>query len=252
MRRRNRIALLIVGALAATAIATLGTYSVRGSDPVSRADEPPRGPDKSATPLPGTTPDTTQPFWHYPFINQDRLRPHFAGQLNGYTIDPGWKGRSPFDLCPGTGLHPPEPARVLETVVGNGPMQIDPRRLPAGVTPESPPDSFLCGNELMQVVWSFDVKAGTPDVNEGGSGLDIWRIRGLDPIQWGAPIERWKAITIAGRPAVLSGPIVTVGTKQFGSCFLGIYDREADVLTGIVGTSANEPFCIKVGEALFR
>lgn len=245
------LVLVAVAALLGSTVFSV-TYSLRAPDPVTQAGPPAGGPDDSVTPAPNATPDTNSPFWHIPYINQNRQRTPFSGRLNGLTVDPTWTGRSAFDVCPGVGLTSPKAAELLKTVTSPGPLQIDPQALPEGITPTSSPDAFLCRGLLAQVAWRFLVAPGGPSVNPGGSDLSITRTRGLEPVVHSAPAERWKSITIAGSQAILASPIVVADDKQYGSCFLAVYQTGTDVLTTFLADAANDAFCVAVAEATVR
>lgn len=244
---------ILILATAVIAIATFtATYALRGSDRVSRATTGAATPDHTVTPAPDTTPDTSQPFWYQPFVNQDAQRQPFRGELNGLEIDPYWQGRTGFELCPGTGLEPAPPRAEISVATAPGPLRVDPESMPPGVVPSNVPDVFLCGEELFEIAWTFAVSPGTPDVNEGGSGLLVHRIRGREPITYGSPRERWSESTVNDVPVVVSRPIVSLGSKQFGGCFLAGYNPETDVLTTISGLAANEGFCLQVAAAVMK
>lgn len=231
----------------------IGVYTLRGSDQPIQAGPPPGPPGAGVTPIPGSTPDTSLPFWHIPYINQDNQRPRYSGLLNGFTIDPGWHGKSAYDVCPGTGLEAARSPR--ETVSAPGPLQIEPSVLPGGVSATSftpLPDAWLCKGEPVQFGWSLSVEAGTPDVNPGGSALYISRIRGREPVIHAAPKERWSTTTVAGSPAIVSSPIVVAGDKQFGACFVAVYQEQTDVMTTVLASAANDPFCLRVAEAVLK
>lgn len=251
-RRTKTTAILGFMAVAVAVAAFAATYVLRDDDPTSRADEPPAGPDRSITPEPGATPDTTQPFWHIPYVNQDREKPTFVGELNGFTIDPAMEGRSPYEICPGQGLHPPRPGEEFAAVVAEGPLQIDPAELPEGTEPHGPPSSFFCGEDVATVVWVFRVRAGTPGVDEGGTLLEVARVRGMERVNHSAPGERWAAATIVGERAVVSKPVIAVGGKVVGSCYVAVYQPETDVMTSVLALSASEEFCISVAETMLR
>lgn len=240
-------------ALLVAAIAFGATYMLRGPEELADAEAPPPTfPARDVTPEPGSTPSTEAPFWHVPYINEDASKPLFSGDISGIRIDPNAPGGTGYDACPGTGLMPPEPRAELKTATAPGPLSIDPSRLPAGITPADLPDGWLCKGELNQLNWAFSVAAGTANANEGGSSLLIHRRRGLEPIRHAAPEERWGAARINGHDAVVSSPVVAIGSKQFGACFAAVYDKESDVLTTVLASAAMSEFCIEVAEAIVR
>ena len=87
-------------ALAASVVGILGTAGFivgrwaasnsASADPLVPADQggslnqAPPGPNE--TPIPGSTPDRTRPYWYVPYENQDRLAPKFHGTINGIEV----------------------------------------------------------------------------------------------------------------------------------------------------------------------
>lgn len=244
---------LIAGLIVAVGVGAFTiVYATRGSDAVTQAQAPINPPAKDVTPPPFATPDTSKPFWHIPYINQDEKRPTFVGTLNGYTIDPSAPGRTAYDVCPGTGLWQVDPWNADALVTAPGPLRIDPRLLPASVGETTNLDAFTCGGSLAEVTRSFRVKPGAAGVNEGGGALVIGRVTGNDPVFWAAPQERWGPAQINGLPAVVSRPIVSAGTKQFGVCFVAVYEPRTNVRTTVASDGGNEAFCKAVAEAVIR
>jgi hypothetical protein len=140
----------------------------------------------------------------------------------------------------------------LATVTSKGALQIDPKALGEGISASTLPEAFLCKGTLALVDWTLSVAPGTASVNPGGSDLIITRSKGKDPVIHSAPLDRWHSVAVAGNPGILSSPIVSVGNKQFGDCFLAVYQATTDVLTTITGTAANDGFCLAIGEAILR
>lgn len=240
---------LILGAAAivAVAVAIFGAvYGLRAPDEALMASGSATLPGPDTTVVPGTTPDTGAPFWHIPYVNEDQKLPAFVGTLGTIAVDPNRQGPTGFDICPGIGLKPAEPGSARSVTTAPGPLSISPRLLSAGIEPLSGPEPFLCGSDLSQVTWNFLVKAGTPDVNVGGSNLTIARMKGIDYVNFGAPEGRWSATEIAGKPAVVAGPVVVAGDRQFGPCFAAVYDAKSGVLTTVLAGAANAPFCTVV------
>lgn len=248
LRRVSLVAGLIV-AVGASAFTVI--YATRGSDAVTQAQAPIDRPAKDVTPPPGATPDTSKSFWHIPYINQDEKRPVFVGKLNGYTIDSAAPERTAYDVCPGTGLWQIDPREAGQVVAAVGPLRIEPLSLPSSVGETSFLDAFRCGENLATVSWGFHLKPGGDGVN-GGGALVIGRATGNDPVFWSAPQERWRPIQINGLPAVVSRPIISAGTKQFGACFLAIYQPKTNVRTTVWADGGHEAFCIAVAEAVIK
>ncbi len=102
------------------------------------------------------------------------------------------------------------------------------------------------------MVWvdsTFSVPAGTAEVNPGGATLMIMRSKGKDPVIQSAPIARWHSVTISGNPGILASTILA-GDKPVGECDLVVYQASADVKTTIIGISASDDFCLRIGAAM--
>lgn len=238
--------------LLAAAIGFAIAYSTRGTQDVSQADSPPTAPSASSTPIPGITPDTNQPYWYVPYVNADRSKGMYAGQLAGLTIDPASPGRSAFEVCPPNGLTTPHPGENLLLATAPGPLGLDPKSLGSGVSTNVVPDVFLCKGEIATVAWTLSVAAGTPNVNPGGSSLYVYRAIGKVIVNHSAPRDRWVETTVGSHEVALAGPIIVVGEKEFGDCFVGAYDQNTNVSTMITATAAMSEFCVGIAQEILR
>lgn len=177
----------------------------------------------------------------------------FVGTLNGTAIDPGWRGPPPFEVCPEVGLEPVSPVELLQgTVAGQDRLRVDPALMPEGVAQAEAPGGFACRGNLVEVAWAFSVAPGTADANPGGGTVFVRRVVGNEPLQHGAPAERWSAATIGRQPAVVLRAVVEEEGRQFGECLAAFYDAETDVLTTVVAVAANGAFCVRVAESVAR
>jgi len=176
----------------------------------------------------------------------------FTGVLNGFTIDPSWRGQDVFTVCLAGGITTAAPGTSAQAASAAGPLQVDPDALGkvvAGLSLSTAPEAFLCGEKLVHVSSTFSVPAGTPGVNPGGGTLMITRTRGRDPVIQSAPIERWHAGSISGNPVIAASPIVA-GDKPVGECDLVGYQSSADVMTTIIGLAASDDLCLRIGVAM--
>jgi len=193
------------------------------------------------------------PFWYVPYINQDRQSPPFRGVLNGFEIVPGGEGqaeRTALEVCPETGLASPDPRELVPIVAAPGPLQVDPEAIGLDISAEELPTAFLCKGELAIVIWPLFAAPGTADVNPGGSPVIVKRIHGRDTVIHSAPKHRWLETTVNGLPALVSGPIVSTGETQFGSCFATVYSDETGTMTSVSAPAADSDFCLAVIERL--
>lgn len=249
---RFRKVTVLAAAVAITGAAFAATYFLRSADTPGVAAPILDQPGPNATPKPGETPDTSRPFWHIPYVNQDQQKPRFRGALNGFEIDPEAPGQSPAELCPPSGLSLPAPDKSLSIVIDPGPLRINPGQLPPGVNGHELPEAYTCKGALAQVAWLFSVLPGTEHVNPGGSDLLIQRVRGRQPVIHEAPADRWAETTVGGLPAVVSRPVVVVGDREFGDCFLATYDPASDVMTTISASAATSEFCELIAQEVLQ
>ena len=176
----------------------------------------------------------------------------FTGVLNGFTIDPSWRGQDAFTACLAGGISIPAPGTNRQVAAAAGPFQVDPdtlARVVVGLTSPSVPDVFLCGDKPVSVSSTFSVPPGTTGFNPGGGALFITRTRGKDLVIQAAPIERWHASTVSGNPAIFRSPTFA-GDKPVDECDLVVYQSIADVTTTIIGVSGTDDFCLRVGVAV--
>ena len=181
---RGRLAIVATGLVVLGAFAAsfaIPYWLVRGDDTVLRAQEPGAGPavelprllgidpdDTEVTPVPGSTPDTSAPFWFIPYVNADNKKPRFRGSLGGLEIDPDFVDtRTGADVCPGEGhLREPFPDEYLALIADPGPFSIDPRSMPAGLTPSEVPTVLVCGpSEIWLTSWFFSVTRSVGSCN---------------------------------------------------------------------------------------
>ena len=253
MRTARFLLLAHCGAVAVGLAAFALVYGARGGDPRSLASGPAPTVSADATPEPGATPDPKVPFWYVPYINQDRQSPPFRGVLNGFEIVPGGEGqaeRTALEVCPETGLASPDPRELVPIVAAPGPLQVDPEAIGLDISAEELPTAFLCKGELAIVIWPLFAAPGTADVNPGGSPVIVKRIHGRDTVIHSAPKHRWLETTVNGLPALVSGPIVSTGETQFGSCFATVYSDETGTMTSVSAPAADSDFCLAVIERL--
>ncbi len=240
--------LIGVGLVVSLALgAFVAAYTLRDGDSEAGAQPNPEAtPDLSATPLPMSTPDTTQPFWHVPYENAERQKPKFRGMLAGIEIDPQPSDVDARAVCP-SGFEATTDAldRVAE-----GPLAVKVESLPTGVVPLGGPEVLVCAGETWEVGWTFEVRAGTIGVEETGSGLSILRGRGLRRIFGAGSPGRWSEVTVGGKPAALLAPIVEADGRFVGGCQLAWRDEGTDVLTKVFATAGSPEFCVQVAEAL--
>jgi hypothetical protein len=160
----------------------------------------PRGPD--VTPVPGATPDVSQPWWYVPYVNADAKKPLFAGLVNGVFISTDPEGP---DIPCGDAA-----AADLSAADGR-PLAIHPSYISPGTTPEPASNGqavALCNGQLASAEARFSV---APDDSKGlrGGSFAIYRFRSSTArAQALAPADRWGSGTVNGIRAAVASPIL--------------------------------------------
>ena len=215
----------------------------------------------SATPTPPPTPvptipgglplypDMTQRLWHQPYLELESRLPRYDVTANGITIGPrgdqqGW--RSPCD--PTTGA----PARRGEEV--GDILDIAPRWMPAGserVVEEITRCRLPNGQTVLRHVKVTITVPPDPSTGSKGGYIIISRARSSPPpfyLQNGTiPSERWHPGTIAGRPALVAGPLLPMGLG--GS---GVEMYSDGVLTGAFAAGVPLLTMQRIMESIFQ
>ncbi len=183
----------------------------------------PPGPD--VTPIPGATPDTTQPWWYVPYQNAERGKPFFRGEMNGIWITDGDDGRS---VCENPERTEPQQADGTD-------LSTLPRDLPAGVVREDQPPNFQalwCGGRVVlnasMYSYPVDEEAGVR-----GGGLIVVRFRGDPTVSVSIPEERWYPETIAGNPAAIARPILP--ELGLGESAVVVWEEDKGIVTTVRG-----------------
>ncbi len=140
-------------------------------------------------------------------IEEDGAKPRFNGVINGIRIYDPDKGPERDSPCIGA-----EPHWASPELTKTSPLDINPSYLPPG-TVEQEAKAVECGGVLASVERLY-----------GGPGgiFTIARFQGEPAMSISAPAERLKAISIAGKRAVLVEPViplhptVVVVAEQFG------------------------------------
>ena len=239
---------LVVGVLSASGFIVgrwvLGLDSAEAdpSVPADKAGSGPREvpPGPNETPVPGSTPDTTRPFWYVPYENQDRLTPKFHGTINGIEVG---RASGPAPSCAGVSIKPD-----FDVVRGTA-FQIQVSALPKGVSLSGPPRIAQCPDgRLIWLTFDLNVASGTAGANAGGGSITVWRWADVRWISQEAPAERWSAGVVAGRPAALLRPPL----ENIGQSAVVIADDQTRGSTTLLGGSVSLELLRQVAEALYR
>lgn len=231
-RRTWRTLALLAVAFVGSGAVGYAALGARGNDgtvhaqpgapgPTARAEWPPyppgegpgRGPalvdppGADVTPIPGATPDTTQPWWYVPYLNAERLKGPFEGMIGAFRVQV-----APFDVaqgCKEIQLKPPSSAQST-------PLEISPDYLPAGrvaageidhVAPNSV--AVVCDGQLISAERTFEIEVpdGSGDSSQGLS-ISVLRYRGERVVSAHMSAERWMVGEVAGAPAAFASPVV--------------------------------------------
>jgi hypothetical protein len=236
----------LCGLVAGSALlAFVVTYAFAGAGPATRATTGQSVAD--STPAPQSTPDFSKPLWYVPYENAERQADKFEGERNGIRITLDQDPHSERS-CTGTFQIAP-PDQTLELAVRSD-IGLSPQAFPRGVVPSQLPFVYLCDDEAYHIIWSFDVEPGVAGVGSGGSGMDIYRLKGTNEFHRAASDARWSEIQVAGRPGLLLSPIIVGPGAPIGGCMVAVRDQERDLLTVVSVTAGLPEFCIAIAEEL--
>jgi hypothetical protein len=159
--------------------------------------EPP-GPD--VTPVPGTTPDTTQPWWYVPYLNAERDKPLLDDTIAGIRIGP--------DVDPGSSCNDGTGSPGAAADAKGTRFDLDLPYQPPKTT-RQPGSEYvsLCNGQVVSSEADYTVGAD-PDGSPFGGSFKVYRHIGEPRESASIPAERWKELIIAGLPAAFAAPIL--------------------------------------------
>ncbi len=251
-RRNSRIAVVFIAVLALGAggfvagrhLASAPAEAGNPASPldlgtISGSDATPPGPD--VTPVPGSTPDTTKPFWFIPYANAERDAPKFHGTLNGIEFG-AQSGALPACAKPAT------PDDWKKAVAGTFyDLKLD--SLPDGVEPREFARVGKCADDGRPIWIIAEVHLeGITGVNNGGGSIQISRWEAVRWYPQEFPPERFSTGTIAGRPAVFADSFLPV----IGVAAVVVSDAENGGSTMLLGNAVSVDVLKQVAEALYK
>jgi hypothetical protein len=195
-------------------------------------------PAEDATPEPGATPDTSEPFWYVPYENAEREKPDFSGELNGITVG---VEDGPLPSCDSQHLTG---ELAIDAVAGTD-IAFELQGLPGelSVMPESA-EAMLCDDGPPR--WfAVEFTAGE------GAAVRITRMREVTWWrEWGSE-ERWSTGTVANHDAVFKDQLVT---GKLGDAAVIVLDPEIAGSTRIKSRSPQWTleFITAVAEEMYR
>lgn len=195
------------------------------------------GPD--VTPIPGATPDTSQPWWYVPYLNAQRDKPLLDSTIAGIRIGP--------DVDPGSSCT--DGTSSLGTVADTQGTRFDlelPYQPPATVRQPGNEYVTLCDGQVVSSEADYTVGANPAGSPFGGS-FKVYRHVG-DPIaSLSIASERWRTGTVATLPAAIAEPILPdIG---LGESAVVVFNDE--VVTVVRGNNIPMDEVLKVAESLF-
>jgi hypothetical protein len=82
-----------------------------------------------------------------------------------------------------------------------------PRETQATPLPGQTPDGpwvLTCHGDVAITHWLLAVAPGTPGANPGGGNIMVTRTKGLQPVNYAAPTDRWLEASVNGVPVALA------------------------------------------------
>ncbi len=208
-------------------------------EPGSTPTPIPTFPGNDVTPPPEATPDTSQPFWYVPYLNQDRMKPRFTGEVAGILVGP--------DVHV-TGI----PCSVGEAVAGTpddvlgSPLEIPASTLPPGAALLRQ-EVANCRGQVIHNSLSFEIPAD-PDAGYFGGSLSISRSLSDPAVDASFPGDRWQETTVEGRQAALALPIL----PDLGLGDSAVIVFEDGVLTVVSAYNLPLDDILRTAETLFK
>lgn len=224
-----------VGSFAAVRLLTGGSGPATAEAIPTPFPEPP-GPD--VTPIPGTTPDTTEPWWYVPYLNAARDKPLMDGMIAGVNISPA---ADPGRVCP-TG----EKAEGTFADTVGGPLSLSPRFLPQGAEEASNVLVGLCDGEPVTAEATYLISPD-PSVPRYGGSVVIFRHAGEPVAALAIPRERWHEAMVGNHAAAVAEPILS--ELGLGESAVVIHDN--GVLTELHADGIPMGDVLKIAAGLF-
>lgn len=243
VRRRTFQVIAVTLVLAGIGVGSF--FAVRtltgGSGPASAENPPtafPEPPGPNVTPAPGTTPDTSKPWWYVPYLNAERDKPLFDGTIAGVRIA---YGEDPGNVCP----DGKQTIGSYNDTIGTS-LSLKPSYLPKGAEPESDAFVGLCDGKPAIAQATYLVSAD-PLVPRYGGSIVILRHRGKPVASLAIPRDRWHEGTVAGHHAAIAEPILP--DLGLGESAVIVYSD--GILTEVHADGIPMADVLKVAEGLF-
>ncbi len=240
---RMSIAALAVVAMSVGVVSFVVVRSIDDNDPTAEAEQPNpyevEHPGPDVTPVPGSTPDVTKPWWYVPYLNEDARKPIYDQTINGITIGPNAKPSG--GPCTDTSVVEVVPIDDAKgTEVG-----ISPKYLPLRAS-RGEASATLCDGLASSADAAYTIPPDPKSQHLGGY-FHIGRASRDPSAAIVIPAERWSAQTIAGYPAAIARPILPMG---LGQSAIVVYDGA--VVTVVLADGLTLGELTAIAEGLFR
>lgn len=197
--------------------------------------------DPGSTPIPGATPDRSQPEWYVPYLNQEQAAPKFRGELNGIELG---ATAGPLPQCGRTQIEP-----GWEDAISGTPFDLHLDRLPPRLSLFGTPSVGRCGDDgrVIWVIARLEVAPG-PEVNGPAGVVQISR---WETVRWYSQrflADRVTAGEVAGRPAVFAD----LGLSGFGQTAVFVIDDEIGGSTMLLSTDVSLDYLKMLAEEMHR
>lgn len=259
---RRRLILVTCGLAVLMFLVALGSFFlVREvtSDPIASAEPVAPPTPQPGTPVCGKTfgpggevesyclPEPLEPWWYVPLVEQELLKPRADVVINGIHVGPNSVQPGGPCLKPDPGLPLEQRVRSADAAAGTE-LEISPSYLPPKTHLVYGEAGWCSAGEsgLARVEKVFQVGAD-PNVMRFGGVLIIARVRGERYADSQIAIERLKAGTILGRPAVIGEPITKSG---LGPSEVIIAEPFGVTIVRANGLTLDE--LIRIAEGLYR
>lgn len=204
-------------------------------------------PGYDETPIPGATPDKSDPNWWVPYWNEDRDRPNFVGEIAGVQIGTP-PGNDVDGVCasrPVTLLYGDVAAEKWKA----SPVSVNLKAIPDWATLNMPQEFTVCADGSLnssQTVLRVDDPTGKCE--RGCGAITIFRTAGAVRSPATATVPLWSEGIVAGHPAAIARP----PAANIGNSWVAIRDEETGVLTTLWGQGLYVETLLEIAEAVMK
>lgn len=220
-----------------TALSVVVVGAVQNSTPDAVTLASPPGPE--VTPVPGSVPDTSQPWWYVPYYNADRdlLRTdHLVGDI--------WIG--PGVLADIEGCHNTIATKVNPDVITASDISTDISKIISHGFVAEDIIGITCEGKAVAFEANF-TRPSNPNTGDFGGAVKVYRYKGMPAYSTSIPDERWREGRVAGLPAAIAQPILQMG---LGSSAIVTYDGSITTIISVDGITDDD--LITIAESILK